>query len=99
MSAAGEVLELAPFGEELDRLRQAHGVSFRQLAAAAGVDAGYLCHLVKGRRGHRASDTLIERVAGALGVAPDDFQEYRQRRALELYPELVDELYRRAKAS
>lgn len=93
MSAIAE--QPPSFGEELDELRRRAGLSYRELARRARVDAGYICHLVKGRRGHRASDDVVERLAAALEVRPDAFSEYRRRRAIELFPALVDELYRR----
>lgn len=82
-----------PFGEELDELRRRAGVSFRELGRRANVDAGYLNHLTKGRRGHRASDAVIGRLAEALGVPADYFAEYRHRRALERMAAEVDRLY------
>ena len=82
------------FGDELDDLRRARGLTFRALAAGAGVSAGYLCNLAKGRRGHRPSDALIRRVADGLEVDPAEFSEWRCRRVLE-HPDLVDELYGR----
>jgi hypothetical protein len=43
----------------------------------------------------------VERLAGALGVEPDHFREYRLRMIttrLETQPDLVDRLYRRLNA-
>ena len=88
-------MSVAPFPEELDALRRDRGLSYRALARQTGISASYLCNLVTGQRGARASDLLIERLAGALGVPPDEFQEYRVRRVIERSPEAVDELYRR----
>ena len=93
--SVGEVAALTDFGDELEELRRARGLSYRQLAAKAGLDAGYVCHLVKGRRGHQATDLTIERLANALDVEPAHFRDYRQRRVLEQLPDEVDELYRR----
>jgi transcriptional regulator with XRE-family HTH domain len=73
------------------------GVTYRQLAARAGLSAGYLNHMVHGNRPVPAND-VIARLAGALGVEPEHFREYRIRvitERLEEMPDLVDRLYRR----
>ncbi len=73
------------------------GVTYRALAHAADLSAGYLNHIVHGNRPVPADD-VIERIAGALGVEPEHFREYRLRRIterLEAMPELIDRLYKR----
>jgi transcriptional regulator with XRE-family HTH domain len=87
------------FGAELVELRTARGMSQRELAAAAGVSHGYLASLELGRRGHEPSDELIVALARALDVGADQFQLYRQRRALEQFPDAIDKLYRRRAAA
>ena len=73
------------------------GVTYRGLAEKTGLSAGYLNHLVHGNR-PVPSDEVVKRLAGALGVEPEHFLEYRLRvitERLERMPELVDRLYKR----
>ena len=89
-----------PFGETLERLMGETGVTYRALAAASGLSAGYLNHLVHGNR-PVPSNEVIARLAEALGVDPEHFREYRIRlitERLEAMPDLVDRLYRRLDA-
>jgi transcriptional regulator with XRE-family HTH domain len=86
-----------PFGPSVERLMNEQGVTYRGLADRSGLSAGYLNHLVHGNR-PVPSNEVIERLAGALGVEPEHFREYRLRvitERLEAMPELVDRLYRR----
>ena len=86
-----------PFGPTLERLMGETGVTYRALADASDLSAGYLNHIVHGNRPVPADD-VIQRIAGALGVEPEHFREYRLRlitRKLESMPELIDRLYRR----
>ena len=72
-------------------------LTYRGLAAKTDLSAGYLNHLVHGNRPVPSND-VVERLAGALGVEPEHFREYRLRvitRRLEEMPELIDRLYRR----
>jgi len=88
------------FGPAIERLMNETGVTYRGLAAKSGLSAGYLNHLVHGNR-PVPSNEVIERLADALGVAPEHFREYRLRvitERLEAMPELVDRLYRRLSA-
>jgi hypothetical protein len=44
------------------------------------------------------ADDVIQRIAGALGVEPEHFREYRLRMItarLEAMPEMIDRLYKR----
>ena len=86
-----------PFGETLTALMAEQGMTYRQLAAKAGLSAGYLNHMVHGNRPVPGNDVMA-RLAEALGVEPEHFREYRIRlitERLEEMPELVDRLYRR----
>ena len=86
-----------PFGDTLTALMAEQGMTYRQLAAKAGLSAGYLNHMVHGNRPVPANDVMA-RLADALGVEPEHFREYRIRlitERLEEMPELVDRLYRR----
>ncbi len=73
------------------------GVTYRGLAEATGLSAGYLNHLVHGNR-PVPSDDVIQTLAAALGVEPEHFREYRLRvvaQRLEAMPDLIDRLYKR----
>jgi transcriptional regulator with XRE-family HTH domain len=86
-----------PFGPTVERLMAETGVTYRALAEKTKLSAGYLNHLVHGNR-PVPSDDVIATLAGALGVEPEHFREYRLRvitARLEAMPELIDRLYRR----
>ena len=85
------------FGATIERLMADTGLTYRGLAAKTGLSAGYLNHLVHGNRPVPSKDVVV-RLAGALGVEPEHFREYRLRviaDRLEQMPDLVDRLYRR----
>ena len=85
------------FGVTIERLMADTGLTYRGLAAKTGLSAGYLNHLVHGNRPVPSKDVVV-RLAGALGVEPEHFREYRLRviaDRLEQMPELVDRLYRK----
>ena len=85
------------FGPTIERLMVETGLTYRGLAAKTDLSAGYLNHLVHGNRPVPSND-VVKRLAGALGVEPEHFREYRVRvitDRLEAMPELVDRLYRR----
>jgi transcriptional regulator with XRE-family HTH domain len=85
------------FGPTVERLMAETGLTYRGLAAKTDLSAGYLNHLVHGNR-PVPSNTVVERLAVALGVEPAYFREYRLRvitNRLEEMPDLVDRLYKR----
>jgi transcriptional regulator with XRE-family HTH domain len=86
-----------PFGPTVERLMGERGMTYRGLADAAKLSAGYLNHLVHGNRPVPSND-VFETLATALGVEPEHFREYRLRvitDRLEAMPDLIDRLYRR----
>jgi transcriptional regulator with XRE-family HTH domain len=86
-----------PFGSTVERLMGEGGVTYRELAARTNLSAGYLNHLVHGNRPVPSND-VVQALAGALGVEPEHFREYRLRvitDRLEAMPELIDRLYKR----
>ena len=88
------------FGATIERLMTETGLTYRGLAAKTDLSAGYLNHLVHGNRPVPSKD-VVARLAGALGVEPEHFREYRIRvitDRLERMPELVDRLYKRLNA-
>jgi transcriptional regulator with XRE-family HTH domain len=85
------------FGPTMERLMNETGTTYRGLADASGLSAGYLNHIVHGNRPVPADD-VIARIADALDVEPEHFKEYRIRlitQKLEEMPDLVDRLYKR----
>jgi transcriptional regulator with XRE-family HTH domain len=86
-----------PFGPTVERLMGETGVTYRALADKTGLSAGYLNHLVHGNRPVPSND-VVRTLAGALGVEPEHFREYRLRvitDRLETMPDLIDRLYKR----
>ena len=86
-----------PFGPTIERLMGETGVTYRSLADKTKLSAGYLNHLVHGNRPVPSTD-VVARLAGALGVEPEHFREYRLRvitSKLEAMPDLIDRLYKR----
>ena len=89
-----------PFGPTIEHLMGDAGLTYRGLAAKTQLSAGYLNHLVHGNRPVPSKDVVV-RLAGALGVEPEHFREYRLRvitDRLEAKPDLIDRLYRRLSA-
>ena len=86
-----------PLGATVQRLMAENGHTYRGLADATGLSAGYLNHIVHGNR-PVPSNEVVERLAKALGVDAAHFREYRLRAVidkLESTPELIDRLYKR----
>src|SRR3954451_401353 len=86
-----------PFGSAISQLMTDRNVTYRALASATGLSAGYLNHVVHGNR-PVPSNAIVERLAEALGVEPAHFREYRLRvitERLEAMPEQIDRLYKR----
>ena len=89
-----------PFGATIERLMDETGVTYRGLAAKTDLSAGYLNHLVHGNR-PVPSNEVIARLAGALGVEPEHFVEYRLRvitYRLQQVPAMIDRLYKQLSA-
>jgi transcriptional regulator with XRE-family HTH domain len=86
-----------PFGPTVERLMNETGHTYRSLADKTKLSAGYLNHLVHGNRPVPSND-VVKTLAGALGVEPEHFREYRLRvitDRLEKMPDLIDRLYKR----
>jgi len=89
-----------PFGATIAQLMADSGLTYRGLAGKTRLSAGYLNHLVHGNRPVPSKD-VVERLAAALEVDPEHFQEYRLRvitDRLRARPELIDRLYKRLSA-
>ena len=84
------------FGATIERLMTETGLTYRGLAAKTDLSAGYLNHLVHGNRPVPSTE-VVARLAGALGVEPEHFREYRLRvitDKLEQLPAMIDRLYK-----
>jgi transcriptional regulator with XRE-family HTH domain len=89
------------FGATVERLMTETGLTYRALANQTDLSAGYLNHLVHGNRPVPSND-VVEKLAGAFGVEPEHFREYRLRvitDRLEAMPDLIDRLYKRLATS
>ena len=85
------------FGPTVERLMTETGLTYRALADKTKLSDGYLNHLVQRNRPVPSND-VVQTLAGALGVEPEHFREYRLRvitDKLEAMPELIDRLYKR----
>ena len=71
---ASNTPHVTPFGHRLRALREAHGISLTDLAAAVHVSPAYLSALEHGRRG-RPSAGLIHQVNEHFGLIWDDAEE------------------------
>jgi transcriptional regulator with XRE-family HTH domain len=85
-----------PFGIAFVELMKLRGMTYRQVAEASGLSAGYLNHIVKGNR-PVPEDGQLDRIAKALGVPSDYFMEARIRAIvaqMDKEPQLVNRLYK-----
>ena len=97
MAAKKRTYASDPLGPAIEKLMAETGVTYRALAEKSGLSAGYLNHIVHGNRPVPSNDVLA-RLAGAFGVKPEHFREYRIRvitDRLEQMPDLVDRLYKK----
>jgi len=65
---------MTPFGVRMRELREARGVSQKEMAAAIGVSAAYLSALEHGRRGRPAWPT-VQKIIGYFNVIWDEADE------------------------
>lgn len=63
-------------GLNVRRLRTAAGLSQEELAHAAAIHATYLSGVESGKR--NVTVLVVERLAGALGVKPDELLQNRK---------------------
>jgi transcriptional regulator with XRE-family HTH domain len=62
---------MTPFGARMRSLRQARGITLKQMAADIGVSSAYLSALEHGHRG-RPSWLLLQRICGYLNIIWDE---------------------------
>jgi transcriptional regulator with XRE-family HTH domain len=67
---------MTPFGERLRHLRQARGISLKQMAADLHLSAAYLSALEHGHRG-RPSPGLVMQILGYFNVIWDEAEELK----------------------
>jgi transcriptional regulator with XRE-family HTH domain len=65
---------MTPFAEAVRSLREAKGVSQKDMALAIGVSPAYLSALEHGKRG-KPSFNLLQRIAGYFNIIWDDADE------------------------
>lgn len=65
---------MTPFAEAIRSLREAKGVTQKDMADALGVSPAYLSALEHGRRG-KPSFNLLQRIAGYFNIIWDDADE------------------------
>lgn len=63
-----------PFGELLKQRRREKGFTLREFAARAGMDAGNLSKLERGKLDPPQDKEILDRLCGALGYEPDDLR-------------------------
>jgi len=78
---------VTPFGLRLRQLREARGLTARQLAAALGLSPAYLSALEHGHRG-RPSRRFVELVCQHFGIIWDEAEEL-QALARRSHPRVV----------
>jgi transcriptional regulator with XRE-family HTH domain len=78
---------MTPFGVQLRALREARGLTLKDMAAGLGVSAAYLSALEHGRRG-QPSRRFVHRVCHYLGIIWDE-AEALQRLADLSHPRVV----------
>jgi transcriptional regulator with XRE-family HTH domain len=87
-----DVVELR-FGDELDELRLAAGLSWADLGERSKVSPTYLRDLRSGRRGQRwPSPAIVAAIARGLDVPPERFMLERARLVLA-NPDAIDYAY------
>lgn len=65
---------MTPFGGKVRDLRQARGVSQKEMASALGVSPAYLSALEHGRRG-RPTWAMLQKIIGYFNIIWDDAEE------------------------
>ena len=68
---------MTPFGRKLRALRQARGLSARDMAAGLGVTPAYLSALEHGHRG-RPNRRFVHRVCQYLGIILDEAEDLQR---------------------
>jgi transcriptional regulator with XRE-family HTH domain len=80
---------VTPFGQKVRALRDARGVSLKQMAADLQLSPAYLSSLEHGRRG-RPSEALVVQVCEYFNLIWDDFEEVKRLAALSHPRAVID---------
>lgn len=72
---------MTPFGERMRQLRDARGLTLKQMAAGLHVSPAYLSALEHGQRG-RPSPGLVMQICGLFGIIWDEAEELKRLAAL-----------------
>lgn len=67
---------MTPFGHKVRILREARGISLKQMAADLHLSSAYLSALEHGNRG-RPSPGLVMQICGYLGIIWDEAEELK----------------------
>jgi transcriptional regulator with XRE-family HTH domain len=78
---------VTPFGERVRDLREARGVTQKQMAEALGVSAAYLSALEHGKRG-APGWVLLQKIVGYFNIIWDEAEDL-QRLAESSHPRVV----------
>lgn len=78
---------MTPFGERVRDLREARGVTQKEMAEALGVSAAYLSALEHGKRG-APGWVLLQKIVGYFNIIWDEAEEL-QRLAEASHPRVV----------
>lgn len=78
---------MTPFGERVRELREARGVTQKEMAQALGVSAAYLSALEHGKRG-APSWVLLQKIVGYFNIIWDE-ADHLQRLAESSHPRVV----------
>ncbi|NYZ13063.1 helix-turn-helix transcriptional regulator [Azospirillum sp. RWY-5-1] len=72
---------MTPFGEKVRSLRDAKGVTLKQMAADLSISSAYLSALEHGKRG-QASPQLIRQICAYFGIIWDEAEDLERLAAL-----------------
>lgn len=78
---------MTPFGKRLRELREARGITAKEMAAGLGVSPAYLSALEHGKRG-RPNKRFVHRVCQYLGIIWDEAEALQELAALS-HPRVV----------
>ncbi|GAA0577152.1 helix-turn-helix domain-containing protein [Caenispirillum bisanense] len=80
---------MTPFGKRMRELREARGITLKDMAADLGVTAAYLSALEHGHRG-RPGPGLVMQICGMLGLIWDEAEDLKRLAALSLPKVTID---------
>lgn len=72
---------MTPFGEKVRALRQARGITLKDMARSLEISPAYLSALEHGRRG-QPSPMLVRQICGYFGIIWDEAEELERLAAL-----------------